>query len=644
MAASLDLHLLQQLSTAGARALHDVTDKLGSSCGIGGIARPPQIVVVGDQSAGKSSVLEAISHIRFPVKQQACTRFPIELVLCRAAETRIYACVGLADKSKAPTKLDTSTFSQDNLDEIVREADECIDLEDPDQDFSKNVLRLEIEGPGIHPLTLIDLPGLPYDTTAGSPSTGPDDIGELVRSYMKQENTIIVVVVAAGSQLADNEALLMAKEYDPRRERTMGVITKPDLVRAGHAQEPRYIRLAKNRDKDHELKLGWHVLRNRADEGDTDLNTRDAVEERFFNETAWRSVRPQDRGAASLRTKLSKALYSHLRRSVPGVIQEIERTIKDTQRELDQLGGARSTPEDMRSFLLTIAGEFQRLARDGVHGRYGDAFFGDLDESQNKLRATLRNFNRAFDHVLETRGSKLAIVRPDSSAAEARRAPDFLARFLAQHPYEFPDPERVTVGDLNAQLRKQAALNQGCEFPGSPNKELVIQLFQKQAAPWGGIAAFHVKQVTLVAKSFVDHIFRHLLGSPDTSPTAQAILSTCVDPFFASKEAALAEKLDEILRPYARGYATPLDAEFRRGLAARSLARLQGKVESKLAEGPGRSGTESCLKAAQDLLQRAMPQDLELDGGEFATERTIDMMETYYEVSLDTPARPGRRR
>ncbi|KND93676.1 Interferon-induced GTP-binding protein Mx3 [Tolypocladium ophioglossoides CBS 100239] len=635
MDVSIDSTILDQLNTTEARALHEITDRL-SSCGVGKIVNLPQIIVVGEQSAGKSSVLEAISHVRFPVKGDLCTRFATELVLRQARETRVDVGVKFADKSRPSQAFQRTGFSENDLPGIIREAKECMGISGTGRDFSKDVLRLEIEGPNMYPLTLVDLPGLFHVDTADQSMRGKETVDQLVESYMKQKNSIILVVITASNQLANHVALRKVKEHDPQRERTLGVITKPDLTRAGYSDERTYIQVAKNQESANKLRLGWHVLRNRAEDEES-LESRDNNEERFFQSTAWGAIPREDRGVVSLRKKLSRVLFDHIRNNMHSVVADIEGKLRERQEELDRLGKPRSSYEDMRSFLLTIAGDFQRLARDGIHGRYSDAFFGDLDDEDHKLRAQLRNFNRVFDHVLSTKGSRQAIVANEDEDPECKSPPEYLESFLKTYPYDFPDPAVITVEDLNSQLQQQAASNQGREFPGSPNKDLVIQLFQKQASPWKSIAEFHVSQVTLVTKAFVDQLFRHVIGPPDTSRATEAILCACVDPFFEQKEKVLREKLEELLRPYNQGYALPLDADFHRTMSQRSMRRLTDRfMEALQDENPEVFEDAPRKRLTHRMVSEAISNTDDFDGGEFGTDKVIDMMEAYYEMSRRT--------
>lgn len=632
MEVSLSSEALTQLNTAEAKALHDISDSL-SSCGVGRIVNLPQIIVVGEQSSGKSSVLEAISHVRFPVDGGLCTRFATELVLRPADETRVDVSVKFADKSKAPQAFHRQGFREEDLPEIIDEAKGHMGFTGAaGKRFSKDVLRLEIQGPKMYPLSLVDLPGLFHNLTETQSLSDMAVVNELVQSYMQQKNSIVLVVITANNQLASHTALKKVKEVDPHGLRTIGVITKPDLTRPGFSDEKMYVRVAKNQEAANKLHLGWHVLRNRA-EDETSLEGRDKLEEAFFKSGAWASVPRDDRGIESLRRKLSRVLYSHIRNGLPEVIADIEVNLRERQEELERLGRPRATHEDMRSFLLEIAADFQRLARDGIEGRYNDSFFGGLDDETLKLRAQVRNFNRAFDHVLKAKGSAQVVVASLFTNPAPKEVPKHLEAFLKKHAYDFPDPVPVTKRSFDAQLLRQAAANQGREFPGSPNKDLAIQLFKRQADPWKKIAKFHIERVSLVAKAFVDEVFKHVVGAPTMTSTTEAILSTCVDPFFDEKERLLESKLEELLRPYSQGFALPLDADFHHLYTEKVMTNVAGRVESILQKKhPGIFESGSQTKPSTEMIKQAIASEKESGDDEFGMEMVVDMMEIYYEV------------
>ena len=628
--ASVEADVWDQLNTEESKAIHKLTDDL-SSCGVGKIVNLPQIIVVGQQSAGKSSVLEAITRVRFPVHSGVCTRFATELVLRRDRETSVDVSVRFADHSKGSKAFQRKGFRDEDLPEIIMEARECMGLPPNSREFSKDVLRLEISGPNMFPLTLVDLPGLYQNQTEKQSDQGIVTVNELVQSYIKQTSSIILVVIPASRPLSDNSVFPIVREYDPKFERTIGLITKPDLTKPGRDAEREHIRLARNREATSKLKLGWHVLRNRAEDEDS-LEARDAKEAAFFETGAWAALPPSDRGIVSLRKRLSGILLKHIQSDLGRVVDEIEERLMERSEELARLGPVRSDSKERRTFLIDIAQRYHSLAECGVDGRYNHPFFGNLDDTAHKFRAQLRNLNNTFDHLLAVRGSKLSIIPPRDFEDSTPEVPEHLHSFLEVYSRDFPRPKAILLKDLHSRLEKQAASNQGREFAGSPSRDLVIQLFQDQASPWKGIASFHIHQVTLVAKAFVDQIFRHVVGQPEVNLTTEGILRNYVDTFFAEKEEVLNNKLLELLKPFERGYAMPQDLEFQRMVRERTMGRLSTWLASTANESVHGREQANTPQITESLLKDAV---LALEGpnhGQFGTAKVIDMMQAYYEV------------
>jgi GTPase SAR1 family protein len=159
--------------------------------------------VVGAQSAGKSSVLEAISGIRFRQQDDSPTQFTIELVLRRSDKPAVKVSVWSSNSppSKEATELFTkSCFDSDTLSDIIEKHRQTLSLEDDDANkFSKDILRVEVAGPELYPVNLVDLPGLAND---GQDVKSEPLVDELVESYMRRPTSIILAVVAATNLLA----------------------------------------------------------------------------------------------------------------------------------------------------------------------------------------------------------------------------------------------------------------------------------------------------------------------------------------------------------------------------------------------------------------------------------------------------------
>ncbi|KAM0325471.1 hypothetical protein ACHAQA_007458 [Verticillium albo-atrum] len=615
----VDTAALDELNSAETRTLFDMADKL-SSLGVRRLVNLPQIIVVGDQSSGKSSVLEAISHVHFPTHGGVCTRFATELVLRQGRRRRIEAAVRFADSDKPAHTLQVDDFDQEDIDRIITAAKEQMGLSDG-PDYSRDVLRLEIEGPDMYPLTLVDLPGIYHTPTDKQSSAGIPIVRELVSSYMQKSNSIILAIISANNNLANQVVMKEAAKHDPNKERTLGVITKPDLLAADSSEEAEYHRLIRGSNSAQKLELGWHAIRNRA-EYEIKLGPRDTVEEEFFGSGVWASIPPANRGIGALRVKLSKILHGHIKKCLPAVLEDIQLQLTEREDELSRLGQSRSSPEDMRAYLVDTAVQFQRLVGDGLRGHYSDPFFGGFDGTDRKIRARLRIFNRAIRHILLDHGSAYHVVKEEGDIPEQREVPGHLQDFLDDGAYfGLPEPQTITRAELATQLERQAAANQGTELPGYANIALVTQLFQKQAAPWEGIAEQHIESVVATVKDFVEDVVHDIIGPSNTTSTA-AILATYVYPFFDAREQALAAKLQEILEPFKDAYAQPLDADFHEAMEKTVTERTTVTYESNDDGDP--------------FFPHGRPVVVPQSGNEFGTERIIDTMQTFYSMSLRT--------
>ena len=643
----LDSAALDQLKSEEAEELLDTIDKL-RELQVGEIVHLPQIIVVGDQSSGKSSVLEAISRVRFPVKGGLCTRFATEVILRRATTSSVNVNIQLPPKSRfsedsTTEKIQQTSFDRDALPELIEEAKKVMGL--GDRGFSKDVLRIEISGPDVLPLTLVDLPGFFHAGTSDQSLEEKDIVDQLVESYMKQKNSIILAVVSASNQLAGQKVLTEAFKHDPYRTRTLGIITKPDLPETGSSDERKFLQLARGQEAAHTLTLGWHVLRNLSEgEGKDQRADRDAKEEQFFRTGPWTTIPSRSRGIEPLRRKLSEVLLTHIQKTLPGLIVEIEANLTSRQKELEQLGRPRSTIEDIRAYLVEISDEFQRLSRDAILGRYGDKFFGTLYDNERKLRARLRNLNRAFDVTLHTNGRAFQMnvknerspVTVTDGLSQATLTPDITPGKNVEHPaylqpflsfYCFPKPVAISENDLMTELERLASSNQGSEFPGLPNPELAINLFKVQSKPWKEISEFHLRLVTDVVKVFVEDLLRHIIGGDQA--TLKSILRNCIDPFFEKKCDALSEKLEELLLPYTEGYGLPLEDEFQDAVTsgdlnglADQLAFVIDKKNYDVKSDPADTsvGRENVHRLMRDNVRK------------FGTDRIVNMMQSYYKV------------
>ena len=260
----------------------DLIDKL-RSLGIDEDVPLPAVVVIGDQSTGKSSVLEAISAVKLPRGTGIVTRCALELRMKRTEEASWKATISYNEAPssvsgilRTPERRRTIAISNpEAIGEEVRKAQNVLAGEGSGISLN-GLIRLEIESPDVPDLTLIDLPGI-----ARVPILGQGDISKqtkaLIRKFISKEETIILCVIPCNVDIATTEALKLAHDADPMKTRTLGVMTKPDIVDKGTENE--IVKIARNKTE-YNLKLGYTVVRCRCqDDVDKKMSLQAAIEQ-----------------------------------------------------------------------------------------------------------------------------------------------------------------------------------------------------------------------------------------------------------------------------------------------------------------------------------------------------------------------------
>lgn len=261
---------LQELQPEEQRTLLDTIDKL-RDLKLDGI-KLPQLVVVGDQSCGKSSVLDAISGVRFPSKPGTCTTFATEVILRKDSNKSGQVSIqpGNCDpqlEAKLRSFNSGDCSSVEDVPLLIKKAAQHIqkvcgyDPEDPQ--ILDHRLKVRVTGPNVPPLTLVDLPGIIH--TERNRRGGENEktaVLQMVKEYMRNEQAIILTVVSAKYDHPIQAILTHAREADPEFKRTFGIITQPDEPRGSAAEA--YISLAKGENSS--WRQPWHVVRNRSEE------------------------------------------------------------------------------------------------------------------------------------------------------------------------------------------------------------------------------------------------------------------------------------------------------------------------------------------------------------------------------------------
>lgn len=199
------------------------------------------------------------------------------------------------------------------------------------------------------------------------------EVSNLIQGYVSQERTIMLVVVPATQDVATIEALEWASRADRSGQRTIGVITKPDLIDEGAEGEVAAV-LANKRKP---LKLGYIMVKNRSQrELEDNVSVRDARgrEEEFFSRHKLFSKMPKSYfGVDNLVKKLTSVLRARVYDSLPSMRDEITSILEKAEKELSELGqGAGDTPAEASMTLMRIVFEYNSLLTESSAGRYAD--------------------------------------------------------------------------------------------------------------------------------------------------------------------------------------------------------------------------------------------------------------------------------
>ncbi|RDW76606.1 dynamin-related GTPase MGM1 [Aspergillus mulundensis] len=286
----------------------------------------PSIVVIGSQSSGKSSVLEAIvGHEFLPKGTNMVTRRPIELTLINTpnaqAEYGEFPALGLGK---------ITDFSQ------IQRTLTDLNLAVPERDcVSDDPIQLQIYSPNVPDLSLIDLPGYIQVSGHDQPPQLKQKIADLCDKYIQPPN-VILAISAADVDLANSTALRASRRVDPRGERTIGVITKMDLV-----DPERGLNILS--DEKYPLRLGYVGVVSRIPQTNALFsrgsgNITSAI---LKNETAYFSAHPAEFGAESgvavgvstLQKKLMHVLEQTMASSLAGTRDAISQELEEATYE-----------------------------------------------------------------------------------------------------------------------------------------------------------------------------------------------------------------------------------------------------------------------------------------------------------------------
>jgi hypothetical protein len=561
-------HGIQSHMSSSARSIIDLVDDL-RKIGISQDLPIPQIAVMGDQSSGKSSVLEAISSIPFPRGNGLVTRCATQIRMSNCATWA--ATIRWVDPTGQESGDIVTITSPDQIADQIERVTSELDKGNQKNIVTDKEIEIVLQSPDVPNLTIIDLPGIVRTSTRGQSEGLMGEVDALLNRYLEEERTIILAVVPVNVDVATVDILERAKKVDPTGDRTMGVLTKPDLVEKGN--EAAVLGLLTNREKP--LKHGYVMLKNRTP---AQLSAGMTLDEARAAETAWfatsyystaKGAEDVRLGVGQLTPALTELLIALIHTAIPSMKREISERLGNSRQDLDKCGEAPpSTPQACLSAAITATRRFAQ----GMHtvaNEAGDCGLGDTVRVlyiERKVRAQfgedVRQTRPGFNGEDDTWEVEVIDCESDGVLNDGvihRDVGDLTTIF--SHDIEVP-----TVGDnvdvhypdygfteceilarasyFRADIAKKIDTFRGRELPGFLNFALFSKIMQEYVQRWAGPAeTFRAA----VSASFVAAAGLLIKRETETHPALQSRLITDVTAFVESADTLATERLDQLI-------------------------------------------------------------------------------------------------
>ncbi|XP_044019583.1 dynamin-like [Aphidius gifuensis] len=385
----------------------------------------PQIVVIGGQSAGKSSVLENFVGKDFlPRGNGIVTRRPLILQLI----TNKYSDEEYAEFEHTKTK-------KFRINEVCKEIENETDKSTVgDKGINPKPITLKIYSPTVLNLTLVDLPGLTKVPVHGQPADIAVQIRKMVFEYINKENALILAVTPANIDLATSDALELTKIVDPNGIRTIGVITKLDMM--GEGTDARAVL----ENKLYPLSRGYvGVINRNQSDIDKKKSIADAIEseKKFFNTHPAYKFFSDRLGIHCLQRILNEQLTNHIRDTLPALRNELDAELSNI---IKYLGENDYQLDDSASKIESLSG-MHRVVLDLFNNEIG---FYESDKVSNtpnggsKINQLMHKFlpisianatladgdlrKEIMETIQNVRGARKGIFLPDKAFENVAKA------------------------------------------------------------------------------------------------------------------------------------------------------------------------------------------------------------------------------
>ncbi|KAF2009870.1 dynamin-1 [Aaosphaeria arxii CBS 175.79] len=510
----------------------------------------PQIVVVGSQSSGKSSVLENIVGRDFlPRGSGIVTRRPLILQLINLPSDRDdkpendevhvpHTPASVAGQQEWGEFLHLGGKRIYDFAEVKREIEaETARIAGNNKGISRQPINLKIYSPHVLSLTLVDLPGLTKVPIGDQPTDIEKQTRNLISEYIAKPNSIILAVSPANVDLVNSEALKLARQVDPMGKRTIGVLTKLDLMDHGtNAMDILSGRV-------YPLKLGFIGIVNRSQH---DIQERkpladalDAERDFFRHHPAYRNMANRC-GTQFLAKSLNQTLMAHIRDRLPDIKARLNTLMGQTQQELASYGDVAFTGKEHRgSLILQLMTRFASSFISSIDGTSAEISTKELCGGARIYYIFNSVFGNALEQVDPTQNLSVLDIRTAIRNSTGPRASLFvpeLAFDLLVKPQikllEMPSQRCVElVYEELIKICHTCGSNELSRYPRLQAKliEVVSDLLREQLGP----CASYVASLIEIQRAYVNTNHPNFLGA------AAAMSSVIADKQEREKRIAL---------------------------------------------------------------------------------------------------------
>uniref|UniRef100_A0A0D2XUE6 GED domain-containing protein n=1 Tax=Fusarium oxysporum (strain Fo5176) TaxID=660025 RepID=A0A0D2XUE6_FUSOF len=574
------------------RILFDAIDAL-QSFGAGDL-RIPQLIIVGGQSSGKSSLLQSLTGIPFPVDSGCCTRFPTRIVSRRTEPDSDDSFRITIDPAEVDVPgLDPASDNIKNYEcsgkiltkeRFAKISSEFMGLRtglgEDRKNFVAEVLKIELSGPHRSYFSILDLPGT-FQNASAVNETDQAKVEAMVKEYMNNEDNIVILGRLPG---------------------------------------------------------GWFLVRNRADK-DPDSFDLSAAEKKLFSKSPWNSVSQSRLGSTAAKSYLGTLLSSKIRDCFPTLRSTIQHNLEERQHEKTMLGEPRTSHAARQQFVVATVRKYEEMAQTALDRP------GFLDHSM-ELRREVSRLNAEFDKFMRARGGTWefedAEVDPrvllderlaleTQARAEDKQLPSRVrnvnkTKLDASLDKAFPGLSQIQdTRNLMGAIQEKLALYQGSLLDGIINPDIYPDMYREQVKKWGHIANIHLARVAQAVNRCTASILNDVCPAESDTSTLSRELTTLLEASWKEsmqRTEDLCKSQCEMETKCVRLQSTgPRFGDEIHGW--RILRFYEGLTNAWVDCDPGHLDLPKCFESVHQSLGKNMVLDVH------------DVLKVYYKLSLD---------